>query len=93
MTLLLKDPEAVLDYAVDWGADYLSGDVLTASSWTVSPQEEGGVTVLSSQSDLLIASVQVSGGLVGNIYRLTNHVITANGRQDGRSIMLRVEKR
>lgn len=37
MTFLLKDPEAVLDYAVDWGAEYLSGDVLTESSWTVSP--------------------------------------------------------
>ena len=26
MTLLLKDPGAVLDYAIDWGADYLAED-------------------------------------------------------------------
>ena len=33
MSFLLKDPEAVLDYAVDWGTDYLSGDALLDSSW------------------------------------------------------------
>jgi hypothetical protein len=32
MAFLLKDPEATLDYVVDWGADYLSGDALAASS-------------------------------------------------------------
>ena len=93
MTLLLKDPEAVLDYAVDWGADYLSGDALTESSWTVSPAESGGVSIVSSHFDLLISTVQVDGGMPGRIYRLTNHVVTAEDREDSRSIMLRVEKR
>ena len=37
--------------------------------------------------------VQVGGGIAGRIYRLTNHVATAEGREDSRSIMLRVEKR
>ena len=33
MTLLLKDPLAVLDYAIDWGADYLGeDDILTEST-------------------------------------------------------------
>lgn len=93
MTLLLKDPEATLDYSVDWGADYLAGDVLTESSWTVSPAEAGGVSIVSSRFDLLQSTVEVSGGVAGRIYRLTNHVVTAEGREDSRSIMLRVEKR
>lgn len=93
MTLLLKDPEAMLDYRIDWGADYLDGDVLTASSWTVSPIETGGVSIVSSRFDLLAATVEVGGGQPGRIYRLTNHVITAEGREDSRSIMLRVENR
>lgn len=93
MTLLLKDPEAVLDYAVDWGADYLTGDVLTESGWTVSPDEPGGVSVVSSRFDHLVSTVQVGGGIAGRLYRLTNQVSTAEGRADSRSIMLRVEKR
>jgi hypothetical protein len=39
MTLLLKDPEATLDYCVEWGTEYLSDDALAESSWTVSPAE------------------------------------------------------
>ena len=93
MTLLLKDPLAALDYSVDWGEEYLSGDVLTESRWTVSPAEAGGVSILSSRFDLLASTVQVNGGRPGRIYRLTNHVATAEGREDSRSIMLRVEKR
>lgn len=93
MTLLLKDPDAALDYSVDWGSEYLSGDALVTSSWAVSPVEPGGLELVSSQFDLLIASAQVRGGIAGKIYRLTNHVTTAEGREDSRSIMLRVEKR
>jgi hypothetical protein len=93
MTLLLKDPAATLDYNVDWGAEYLSSDVLAESRWAVEPVEAGGAAVAGSQFDLLVATVQVSGGIAGRLYRLTNHVVTTEGREDSRSIMLRVEKR
>src|SRR3982751_3788368 len=40
MTLLLKDPDAVLDYAIDWGAQYLDeGDLIADSTWSVEPDE------------------------------------------------------
>lgn len=93
MTLLLKDPAATLDYSVDWGADYLVEDGLASSFWTVSPDEPGGVTI---ESDLVadkIATAKVGGGIAGRLYRLTNHVTTATGREDSRSIMLRLEAR
>ena len=93
MTLLLKEPSATLDYSVDWGADYLSGDALTESSWAVSPAEPGGISILANRFDLVSSSVQVGGGIAGRTYRLTNHVVTAEGREDSRSIILRVEKR
>lgn len=93
MTLLLKDPQATLDYSVDWGTEYLSGDALAESGWSVSPSEDDGLTIVGSRFDLLIATVQVSGGIAGRLYRLTNHVVTVDGREDSRSIMLRVEKR
>lgn len=93
MTLLLKDPEAELDYAVDWGAEYLGGDALAQSEWEVAPVEAGGVAILSSEFDQLIATVKAGGGIPGRLYRLTNRVVLASGLADSRSITLRVERR
>ena len=93
MTLLLKDPSAALDYSVDWGTDYLAGDALADSRWTVEPVEAGGLSVVSSGFDLLLAVVTVEGGQPGRIYQLNNEVTTAAGLTDSRSIILRVDKR
>lgn len=93
MSFLLKDPDASLDYAVDWGAEYLAGDALVSSSWAVSPEEPGGVMVVGSDYDLLVSTVQVAGGEAGKTYRLSNRVMTTSGRRDTRSVVLRVEKR
>jgi hypothetical protein len=93
MTLLLKDPDAVLDYSVDWGAAYLGGDLLAASEWSVSPDEPGGVSVVGSDFDAAHATVKAGGGEAGKLYRLINHVVMDSGRLDSRSIVLRVEKR
>lgn len=93
MTLLLKAPDAVLDYLVDWSAEYLAGDALADSRWSVSPTGAGAAEIVGSQFDYGTASVQVGGGEPGKVYRLTNHVVTASGRDDSRSIMIRVEVR
>jgi len=39
MTLLMKDPGAVLDYSIDWGAEYLGGD-LRGQSARMFPSEK-----------------------------------------------------
>lgn len=93
MSLLLKDPDAILDYAIDWGAEYLNGDVIDQSSWSVEPIEPGGANVIASAFDFLTATVQTGGGRAGHLYRLTNRVVMASGREDRRSIVLRVERR
>lgn len=93
MTLLMKDPQAVLDYAIDWSAEYLGEDVLAASEWTVEPDEPDGVAVVGSDFDPGIATVKASGGVPGRIYKLVNQVTMASGRIDNRSVVLRVEQR
>ena len=93
MTLLLKDPTAVLDYSIDWGTQYLGGDAIADSSWEVQPDEAGGVTIAGSQFDLTHSTVQAGGGIPGRIYRLVNRVVLASGQTDRRSITLRVEVR
>lgn len=93
MNYLLKDPGALLDYAIDWAADYLDGDRLVDSQWSVTPTLPGGIAVAGHQFDSGVAKVTVSGGAPGLIYRLTNEVTTAAGTRDRRSVTLRVEKR
>lgn len=93
MALVLKDPESALDYSVDWGVRYLSGDVLSESSWSVVPVENGGLTIDGSRFDQASATVNVSGGQPGKVYRLLNQVVTSQGLHDSRSILVRVEVR
>lgn len=93
MSLLLKDPRAALDYAVDWAAEYLDTDQVVQSSWSVSPIEDGGLEVVVDHVAPGLATVKAAGGVAGHVYRLTNQVLLASGREDSRSIMIRVEKR
>lgn len=93
MSYYLKDPGAVLDYAVNWGLQYLDSDTIATSSFTVDPVESGGAIVVSQDHDFQIATVTVGGGIAGRQYRVTNHVVLASGREDERMIVLRVEQR
>lgn len=93
MSFRLKDPGAILDYSVDWGAEYLNGDVIVASTFEVSPVEPGGVAVTASSFGATLALVTVGGGIAGHQYRLVNHVVLQSGIEDERTIVLRVEQR
>jgi hypothetical protein len=93
MSLLMKDPDAVLDYAIDWSAEYLGEDVLADSAWMVEPDEPGGVAVVGEDFDTGVTTVKAAGGLPGRLYRLINLVTMESGRIDSRSIVLRVEQR
>ncbi len=93
MSFHLKDPGAVLDYAVDWGAEYLDGDVIIQSSFEVGPIENGGAVITGSSFDDKVTVVTVGGGIAGHQYRLVNHVVMQSGREDERTIVLRVEQR
>ena len=91
----VKDPNAVLDYKNDWadggdndGADddpgWLQGDIISASSWTV----PSGVTEDSNSFTGTVATIWVSGGTAGEVYRLVNRIVTAGGRTEDRTITL-----
>ena len=94
MSYLLKDPEAVLDYMIDWGADYLlAGELLAESAWSVTPDERGGISVAGSDFDASTSTAKAAGGVAGHIYNLANRITTGMGRVDERSIVIRVENR
>lgn len=85
-----KDPNAVLDYTVDWSA-WLSplADTITTVTWVVSD----AMTVVSQSETTTVATVFLSGGVEGTTETVTCRVATAGGRTDDRSITLKIVSR
>ena len=88
MDTFVKDPDAVLDYKVNWAA-WLGIDTIINSSWSA-PE---GINVDSNEFDADETVVWVSGGTVGTSYVLTNHITTLGGRQDDRSIKIKIKQK
>lgn len=92
MSYYLKDPDAAVDYAIDW-ALYLDGATIVASDWSVAPVEAGGIAIAEASFDPARTAARVSGGIAGHVYSLANHVTLSDGSSDDRSLALRVEQR
>ena len=93
-----KDPNADLDYAIDWSA-WLGTDTITTSSWTLSDgkmsQHDGSIDATGK-----ITTVWLTGGTLSNalsigtpIALVTNAITTVAGRADERSIKITVVDR
>jgi hypothetical protein len=80
-----KDPDAVLDYAVDW-SHWLDDDTIDASEWVV----PDGIEKDSDTNTTTIATVWLSGGTLGATYTLVNHITTAAGRENDQTITIKV---
>jgi hypothetical protein len=78
------DPDAVLDYGLDWSKWLTSGDDLDSATWTI----PDGLTEDTSAIVGKVATVWIRGGTAGESYLLTCHVVTTGGREDDRSIQL-----
>lgn len=89
MTAFLKDGSAVLDYVVDWSAWLDDAETLTAATVTAAT----GITVDSSSHDDTTVTFWLSGGTDGQDYTVTCHVTTSAGRQDDRTVRIRVRQR
>lgn len=80
-----QDPDAVLDYTLDWTALLVAGDSVTATDFTTSPPD---LSVLSQNNDGPLATVWLWQGNTGVTYNVTCHITTAGGRQDDRTFKL-----
>ena len=85
-----KDPDAVLDYAVDWSL-WLAGDEISSSEWIL----EDGVDLeqVTAVNTPTKATVWLRGGEKGTTYLVTNRIVTSGGRTDDRTISVKVEDR
>lgn len=84
-----KDPNATLDYAVDWSNWLQSGETISSVAWTVPT----GLTKTTESSTTTAAVVWVSGGGAGMNYIVACKITTSAGRIDERSILIKVEQR
>lgn len=88
----IKDPDAKKDYAVDW-SDWLDEDTISTSTWEA---DDDGITVEDDPAPAntgTVTTVWLSGGTVGERYEITNHIVTSAGREDDRTIEIRVQER
>jgi hypothetical protein len=83
-----KDPDAVLDYAIDW-SDWLGSDTISTSTWTVPT----GITEDSESETTTVATIWLSGGTAGVKYDLVNEIVTAGSRTANRTIRIDVRER
>ena len=84
-----KDPDAVLNYAVDW-SDWLEiGE--TISSYVVIV--DSGLTLVTDSEAEGVVTAWLSGGTVGKAYTVTVHIITSVGREDDRSFRVVIAQR
>lgn len=81
-----KDPTAILDYTVDWQDWLQTGETIQTSTW-IAPS---GITINDDSNSSSSATVWLSGGTKGKTYRVTNRIVTNQGRDNPRSIFIHV---
>lgn len=85
-----KDPDATLDYPFDW-SKWLAvvGDTIASVTWLL----DASLTKVSSSFTAVTATVFISGGVIGTLCPVTCRIVTAGGRTEDRTIMLRIVAR
>jgi len=88
LTREIKDPQATLDYTVDWSAWFKAGstDTIASAVWILTP----GITKVSQSLSATTATIKVSGGALGKVYTVTCRVTTVAGLTDDYSFEILV---
>ena len=87
-TKFIKDPDAVLDFTVDW-SDWLDSDTIASVTWVVPT----GITKDSDTKTTTTATIWLSGGTVGTNYSIVCRITTAGGRTDDRTFVVKCKDR
>jgi hypothetical protein len=77
---IIKDPNAVLDYKLDW-TSWLALDTLLTVTWSV-PQD---LVKTTQANDQYTSTIWLSGGRAGTSYTVECRVTTLGGRTEERS--------
>ena len=104
LSIIVKDPDAVLPYSINWASEdgtndgtsadsgWLQGDTIVTSTWSITGPD--ALLVQDSESESgTIATIVLSAGTTNRDYTVTNHIVTAAGYEDDRSITVKVRER
>lgn len=88
----VKDPNAFLDYYNDWTTeDWLSvGETISTSTWSANSPD---ITLSLPANTGTVTSVWVRGGISGQTYTITNHIISSLSREDDRTLVIPCKER
>jgi hypothetical protein len=84
-----KDPEAKINYTVDWEPWLPTGATIASVVWTV----PSGITEEASSETTTTATIQLSGGTAGAAYNIECKITTSTGEIDERTFQIQVEER
>lgn len=91
------DPDAVLDFTIDWSDWLTSPEVISTSTWTVDPTGELviGTGDFAPTNDDDSATVWINSQVAGHRYELTNKIVTDSSpaRTAERTITIRCGER
>ena len=88
MTTYMHDPDAVLDYQIDWSAWLAESETITSYTITAT----GTVTIDSDSDDGTSVTVWLSGAAAGRL-KVACRITTNQGRTDERTFDLSVRDR
>lgn len=83
-----KDPNEILDYAIDWSAR-LGVDTVASSTWTVPT----GLNQQSASFTDTMTVIWLTAGADGAHYEILNRITTAGGRTMDQTVRLRIKEK
>lgn len=87
---IIKDPDAILDYTIDW-TYWLDAVTDTISTKTIVTPT--GITCTTSSISGKKVIMWLSGGTAGTTYQVVCRITTVGGRTEDRSIYVAVKQR
>lgn len=83
-----KDPDAILDYTMDWSSwlDAAGGDTIATATWTL----PAGISTVGNSKSLTETTIWLSGGTAGTSYAILCRITTVGGRTEDRTMQINV---
>ena len=88
-TRFRKDPDAILDYKVDWTNWLPTGDTIVSAQAIA----DTGITVISETYTSADHTFWLGGGTINTTYNVISRIWTAGGRRNDQTLVFSIENR
>lgn len=92
MAQFRKDPDALLDYKVDWNSWLGTSDhIVSVCAFVDDDAEAAGFRVAASVVSANVSHIiWLSAGVVGDVYNITSRIVTNAGRRNDQSFTIEI---